>query len=144
MRPKENDTEVSYGARLLAWQPSDLQSNILRHSHSATLAQRARTGDPFASQPALACNEVLHAAATFHVLDLTASFNLTMARLRHLTGLELPPFRQVPPPVYGHPRPPPLSMFGLHEAHGVNYTRRVRALAPCDWRLHKLAAREPL
>jgi hypothetical protein len=29
---------------------------------------------------------------------------------------------------------------GLHDAHGVNYTRRVRALAPCDWRLYKLAA----
>ena len=66
-----------------------------------------------------------------------------MARLRHLTGLELPPFRQVPPPKYGQPKPPQLSVRGLHEEHGVNYTRRVHTLAPCDWRLYKLAARKP-
>ena len=140
VRPKSNDTMLSYGARLLAWQPSDLQSTTLRHSHSAVLAQRGHAGDAFASQPALACNEVLHAAATFHVIDLTGSFDPAMARLRHLTGLELPPFRQVPPPKYGQPKPPQLSVRGLHDAHGVNYTRRVRALAPCDWRLYKLAA----
>ena len=59
VRPKSNDTALSYGARLLAWQPSDLQSTILRHSHSAVLAQRQRTGDAFAAEPALWCHEVM-------------------------------------------------------------------------------------
>ena len=59
VRPKSNDTALSYGARLLAWQPSDLQSTILRHSHSAVLAQRQRTGDAFAAEPALWCQEVM-------------------------------------------------------------------------------------
>lgn len=144
VRPKSNDTALSYGARLLAWQPSDLQSTILRHSHSAVLAQRRHIGDAFASEPALACNEVLRAAATFHLFDLTGSFEPAMARMRQLTGLELPSFRKVPPPKYTGPTPPPLSVRGLHAAHRVNYTRRVRALAPCDWRLYKLAEREPL
>ena len=75
-----------------------------------------------------------------------------MARMRLLTGLQLPPFRNVPPPKYTRPMsgggmgpmPPPLSVRGLHDAHRVNYTRLVRALAPCDWRLYKLAEREPL
>ena len=67
-----------------------------------------------------------------------------MARMRLLTGLELPPFRKVPPPKYDRPLPPPLSVRGLHDAHRVNYTRLVRALAPCDWQLYKLAEREPL
>ena len=67
-----------------------------------------------------------------------------MARMRLLTGLELPPFRKVPPPKYDRPLPPPLSVRGLHDAHRVNYTRLMRALAPCDWRLYKLAEREPL
>ena len=152
MRPKSNDTALSYGARLLAWQPSDLQSNILRHSHSAGIARRQRTGDAFAAEPALACNEVLRAATTFHLVDLTGSFEPAMARMRLLTGLQLPPFRNVPPPKYTRPMsgggmgpmPPPLSVRGLHDAHRVNYTRLVRALAPCDWRLYKLAEREPL
>ena len=68
MRPKSNDTARSYGARLLAWRPSDLQSTILRHSHSAVLAQRQRTGDAFAAEPALWCHEVLRAAAAFHLV----------------------------------------------------------------------------
>ena len=120
VRPKSNDTARSYGARLLAWRPSDLQSTILRHSHSAVLAQRQRTGDAFAAEPALWCHEVLRAAAAFHLVDLTGSFDSAMARMRQLTGLELPPFRKVPPPKYDRPLPPPLSVRGLHDAHRVN------------------------
>ena len=59
VRPKSNDTARSYRARLLAWRPTDLQSTILRHSHSAVLAQRQRTGDAFAAEPALWCHEVM-------------------------------------------------------------------------------------
>ena len=144
VRPQSNETARSYGARLLAWRPSDLQSTILRHSHSAVLAQRQRTGDAFAAEPALWCHEVLRAAATFHLVrvrvpnpnpnpnqvlraaaafhlvDLTGSFDSAMARMRQLTGLELPPFRKVPPPKYDRPLPPPLSVRGLHDAHRVN------------------------
>ena len=54
-----------------------------------------------------------------------------MARMRLLTGLQLPPFRNVPPPKYTRPMsgggmgpmPPPLSVRGLHDAHRVSTTR---------------------
>ena len=43
-QPAANDTRRSYGARLLAWAPRDLQSNILAHTHHAIIASRRQSG----------------------------------------------------------------------------------------------------
>ena len=45
--------------------------------------------------------------------------------------------------LYSGPPTPLVTLQMIQEAHGVNFTRRVRQLAPCDWQLHALASRRP-
>lgn len=148
-RPVRNETAASYAAKLLDWSPRDLQANVLWQPHRALVATRRLHGNPFGElKPQLDCDRVLSDAAAFHVLDLTRrgadAFGGTMRRLRSLTSLALPPFHDVPRPRYMRPTPPSLSLRSVWDDTGVNYTRRVRRLAPCDWRLHELSLREPV
>ena len=104
-----------------------------------TRASDAAAPDADAS-PTTGAETLRNASAFDAVLDLTGDSAVSMRVLRGLTGLELPPFHDVPSPKYIHPRPPKLSVAQLQRDFGVNYTARVEKIAPCDWQLHGLAA----
>ena len=144
-QPSRNDTRETYSAKLLLWRPRDLQTYMLwnlHHSKRASMAGRAWVGDPFASlaEP-LRCGPIIALAAGFHVFDLAADFDGTLRSIRDLTGLQLPPHRNTPSMLYGWPPAPPITLPLIQEAHGVNFTHRVRQLAPCDWQLYALSRR---